>query len=120
MFDAWPEASGEMAVGVGLELESPPSDNTFSGSCKDVQHINRDMHHHDVKSASVHGGPVFAYAAGRDKSWDGSAEMGAETLPSPTIQSFSTTPGQSPGERVGGEGGGRGASSEGDMGMVLC
>lgn len=33
--------------------------------------------------------------------------MGAQTLPSPTIQSFSTTPGQSPGERVGGEGGGQ-------------
>lgn len=71
------------------------------------------MHHHDVKSASVHGELVFASTAGRNKSWDRSAEMGAQTLPSPTIQSFSTTPGQSPVERVGGEEGGQGASSEG-------
>ncbi len=64
MFDAWPEASGEMAMGVGLELESPPSDNTFSGSCTDVQHISGDMHHHDVKSASVHGGRFLPSAVG--------------------------------------------------------
>lgn len=42
--------------GLVWNYESPPSDNTFSGSCKDVQHINGDMHHRDVKSASVHGG----------------------------------------------------------------
>lgn len=25
----------------------PPADSTFSGSCKDVQHINKDIHHAD-------------------------------------------------------------------------
>lgn len=40
----------------------------------------------------------------QDKSQDESAEKGARTLLSPTIQSFSTTPGYSPGVRVGGRG----------------
>lgn len=61
------------------------------------------MHQSDVKSASVHHGRFLS----TQPTADGSAEMGAQTLPSPTIQSFSTTPGQSLGERVGGEGEGR-------------
>lgn len=90
--------------------QSPPSDNTFSGSCKDIHHINGDMHHRDVKSASAHGGRSLL----PQPAWDRSAEMGAQTLPSPTIQSFSTTPGQSLWRRVGGQqGGGQGASSGG-------
>lgn len=50
--DAWPQSAGVMAVGVGLELlgwrgGGAPTDNTLSVSCKDAQHINRDMLHHD-------------------------------------------------------------------------
>lgn len=32
---------------------SLPSDKSFSGSCKDVGHINRDMHHRDLKPESL-------------------------------------------------------------------
>lgn len=34
---------------------SLPSDKSFSGSCKDVGHINRDMHHRDLKPESLWG-----------------------------------------------------------------
>lgn len=49
---------------------------------------------------------IFALIVSWDKSWQPSADMGEQTLPSPTIQSFSTTPGQNPEEspEVNGEG----------------
>lgn len=69
--DAWPESAGVMAVGVGLELlggGGGRTDNMLSVSCKDAQHINRDMLHHDG---------FRLCASSWDKSGNGSAEMGA-------------------------------------------
>lgn len=68
--DAWPQSAGVMAVGVGLELLEwgVPTDNMLSVSCKDAQHINRDMLHHDG---------FRLCASSWDKSGNGSAEMGA-------------------------------------------
>lgn len=77
MFDAWPEACGGMAAGV-WNKESPPSDNTFSGSCKDVQHINGDMHHCVVARASACIGRP-ASAAQLRPAPDGSAEKGEQS-----------------------------------------
>lgn len=47
-------SQGTCWVGVGSG-ESPISDNIFSGSCKDVGRINRDMHHPDGASSSAQG-----------------------------------------------------------------
>lgn len=100
--DAWPQSAGVMVVGVGLELlcvGGAPTDNMLSVSCKDAQHINRDMLHHDG---------FRLCASSWDKSGNGSAEMGPFCLP-PFGLSAPLLDGSS-GERAGGEGGGRGAS----------
>lgn len=49
----------------------------LSVSCKDAQHINRDMLHRDVKPASAIRRVLRLCASSWDESGNGSAEMGA-------------------------------------------